>query len=185
MSIRFHVFCRERRFLRETDYPNQAECDEFDDAAIHLAVVEGEGRLLGTARLIRHSCHGFPLQRYCHAVVPEEIVATTAEVSRLAVPRLVAQHHRHGPRVGQLSRQVATRLYQTIYLVAKGEGITHLVAAMAPSLVRILGAFDIRWSAIGPAVNFGGLVRPYIISIAEFDTIDSFSARRFRGDHVH
>jgi N-acyl amino acid synthase of PEP-CTERM/exosortase system len=183
-SIRFHVYCRERGFLSETNYLDEVESDDFDDVATHLAVVEGEGNLLGTARLIRHSSRGFPLQRYCRATVPVEIAPSTAEVSRLAVPRSVAQKYGHAQRADCISRQVATKLYQTIYRVAKREGITHLVAAMAPPLVRILRAFDIRWSAIGPVADFGGLVQPYMVSVGEFDATDSPAARRFRGDKV-
>ena len=182
-SVRFHVYCRERGFLPESDYPDQREYDEFDDAATHLAVVERSGKLLGTARLVHHSSRGFPLQRYCRATILEGIVSTTVEVSRLAVPRSVAQQYGHPQWTGCMSRQVATRLYQTIYHIAKREGITHLVAAMAPSLVRVLGAFDIRLSAIGLAVNYGGPVRPYLISVAEFDAIETSVARRFRGNN--
>src|SRR6202048_1938769 len=87
LAMRFRVYCQERGFLREDDYPDQMESDDFDDLATHLAILDDDGELLGTARLIRYSSRGFPLQRYCDANFPRGVESTTAEVSRLAVPR--------------------------------------------------------------------------------------------------
>ena len=179
-AIRYRVFCGERGFLPGSHYPDQRERDEFDEVATHLAVVERGGNLLGTARIVPHSERGFPLQRYCKARIPQDIESTTAEVSRLAVPRSVAVRYGSPGWTGCLSREVALRLYQTIYHIAKQEGLTHLIAAMAPSLVRVFSAFDISWSPIGPAAEFGGVVRPYVASLAAFDAVKTEAAWRFR-----
>ena len=185
-SIRYQVYCGERGYLRGEDYPEEREADEFDSVATHLAVVEGgqAGALLGTARIVRHSSLGFPVQRYCQVKIPETIKPTTGEVSRLAVPKAIGAQSGRG-WTGSLSREVALRLYQTIYHTAKQEGLTHLIAAMAPSLVRVFGAFDMTWSPIGPAASFGGTVRPYLFSFAAFDSVRTEAACRFRctADH--
>jgi N-acyl amino acid synthase of PEP-CTERM/exosortase system len=178
-TVRFNVFCCERGFLSEADYPDQIERDEFDSHATHLAV-EHHGDVLGTARLVPHSDLGFPLERYCDAGIPSAFRPTTAEVSRLAVPRSVASRYDASVAAICRSRKVATRLYQTVYRIAVEMQLTHLVAAMEPSLVRILRPFDMIWLPVGPEVDYGGPVRPYLLSIGAFEATKTEAAERFR-----
>jgi len=180
-AVRFRVYCRERDFLPASDYRNEREHDDFDTVATHLAVVRG-GTVFGTARLVPHSHRGFPLERYCAASIPDDIVATTVEVSRLAVPKSATAGHGAGrwTAVARLTSAVALQLYRSVYQIARQDGRTHLIAAMAPSLVRVLGSFDVPLAAIGPETDYGGLVRPYLISLDQFDRIGTDAARRFR-----
>jgi N-acyl-L-homoserine lactone synthetase len=173
-EVRFHVFCRERTILREEDFPDEMERDDFDEIATHLAIRRACGEIVGTARLVPFSHRGFPLERYSDAAIPVAIAKRTVEVSRLAVPQA------QGGKRARLGREVGLQLFRTIYSAAKRSDWTHLVAAMEQPLVRLLTSHDIPARAIGPAVDFGGWVRPYMISIAEFDTIDSEAARFFR-----
>jgi N-acyl-L-homoserine lactone synthetase len=175
-AIRFHVYCRERRFLAESSYPDGSEQDEFDEHAMHLAVLQNCGKVLATARIVRASHLGFPLERYCTAEIPRALLDTTGEVSRLAVPRSTAPDR----WTSRWTREIALKLYQTTYRTAKNLGLTHLLAVMELSLVRILRRFDIPWIAIGPTVEYAGAVRPYLLSLEEFDSIDSDAAKRFR-----
>ena len=168
------MFCRERTILREEDFPDEMESDDFDEIATHLAIRRPCGEIVGTARLVPHSCRGFPLERYSDAVIPASIAKRAVEVSRLAVPQA------EGGRRARLGREVGLQLFRTIYSAAKRSDWTHLVAAMERPLVRLLTSHDIPARPIGPAVNFGGWVRPYVISIREFDAIDSEAARFFR-----
>ena len=178
-QIRFRVYCLERHFLSSSAYASETEADEFDPFATQLAVFGPASEILATARIVHHSCLGFPLQRYSDAEIPENILPTTGEVSRMAVPRAVARRFPEGA-AGSQTRQVSLRLYQTVYAHAKARQLTHLVAAMEPALVRICAAFDIPWKPIGPEVDYGGLVRPYVLSLAEFDAISTPAAIRFR-----
>ena len=63
-SLRYSVFCLERGFLKAEDYPDGLEKDEFDAHSIQLAVRDTQGRLAGTARLVRNSPLGLPLERH-------------------------------------------------------------------------------------------------------------------------
>src|SRR5262245_6179302 len=51
--LRFQVYCLERGFLNADDYPDKREYDEFDRHSLHLGVVDAEGALIATARLVK------------------------------------------------------------------------------------------------------------------------------------
>src|SRR6202012_1485962 len=116
----------------------------------------------------------------CDANVPENILATTGEVSRLAVPRSVSQLYRATGDSRYRASEVSLRLFQLIYALAKRDGLTHLIAAMEPSLVRICAMFDFPWTPVGPGVDYGGVVRPYLLSLTAFDAIKTKIAHNFR-----
>ena len=89
--LRFQVYCMEREFLEAGDYPDQREIDEFDNSSVHLGVVDSQGELAGTARLIHANPRGFPMLRYC-AFFPEVQTLDSphvvpVEVSRVAISR--------------------------------------------------------------------------------------------------
>ena len=63
--LRYQVYCLERRFLRAEDYPNGLESDQFDRVAVHVGVVDGEGALVATARVVPPSSLGLPLLAHC------------------------------------------------------------------------------------------------------------------------
>ena len=180
-AIRFRVYCVERNFLDSSAFQTESEEDEFDPFATHLAVYGPAGGPLATARVVHHSSLGFPLQRYCKAKVPKELLTKTGEVSRLAVPRSVTQKYSERGTPAFASRRVSVKLYQAVYRYAKLQKLTHLIATMEPALVRIFSGFSIPWMPIGQEVNYGGMVRPYLLSLAEFDSIFTPAALRFRG----
>ena len=51
-QLRYQVYCLERGFLDANDYPNHLEIDDDDRDAVHVGVVDPEGDLAGTARLM-------------------------------------------------------------------------------------------------------------------------------------
>src|SRR3954452_7371808 len=90
--LRFQVYCLERMFLPAENYPDQLEVDGFDRHAVHVGVVDSEGKLAGTARLIKSSSLGLPLLQYCTlAAADREILNDprnrVVEVSRLSISR--------------------------------------------------------------------------------------------------
>ena len=64
-SLRYQVYCLERKFLRADDYPLGLEFDEFDRHSIHVAAIDTRGALVGTARAVKISEIGLPLFRHC------------------------------------------------------------------------------------------------------------------------
>src|SRR6478672_10547133 len=64
-SLRYQVYCLERKFLRAEDYPLRLEIDEFDRHSIHIGAIDTRGDLIGTARAVKISEIGLPLFRHC------------------------------------------------------------------------------------------------------------------------
>ena len=67
--LRYQVYCLERQFLRAEDYPNQLEFDEFDRDSVHVGVLDAEGELVGTARIVKPNSAGLPLLPSLHALL--------------------------------------------------------------------------------------------------------------------
>ena len=90
-SLRYQVYCLERKFLRAEDYPQGLEIDEFDRHSIHVGAVDARGELAGTARAVKISEIGLPLFRHC-TTFPDEMerhppTTRLVEVGRLSVSR--------------------------------------------------------------------------------------------------
>ncbi len=181
--LRFDVYCVERAFMLPENYHSGLEIDEFDQFALHFSAFDRTGATVGTIRLVRPSSLGFPLLQHCQLhdeVIPDEIV----EISRLAVSknyRRRAADDIYGitpeqimipdPRPEERRRrpEIVLGLYKIIYQESKRRGITHWLAAMERSLVRLLWRYGFAFDAIGPEVDYFGPVTPYIAKIAEIE----------------
>lgn len=167
-SLRYQVYCVERRFLPVENYPNRLECDEFDRHSLHLGTIDRHGDLAGTARLVRASLAGLPLFRHCRTFEHEIEVYRprhqVVEVSRLAVSR----HYR---RRRDGSDALVTSLYKTLYQASKRCGFTHWVVATEPSLQRLVAQYGFPFRQIGPEIDYFGPVAPYVMDLAEFDMV--------------
>src|ERR1700761_2809295 len=91
-TIRYQVYCLERKFENAAEHANCVESDAFDAMAIHGLVLHGPtSDAIGTARLIlpRHAPGGMPIQgllRQNNLSAEDHFpVETTAEVSRFAI----------------------------------------------------------------------------------------------------
>ena len=182
--LRYQVYCRERGFLSPMQFPNGEEADHFDPHSIHFGALTPTGETVGTLRLVLHSNHGFPLSRFCQ-VWPEESdqlrSPRVAEISRLAFSKTVRRQvaDRSGSKgSGQVSRMERMRirqsemvmgLYGAMYQESKRQGITHWLAAMEESLVRLLRRHNFWFTPIGPQIDYYGPVTPYMASIAEIE----------------
>lgn len=181
--LRFDVYCIERAFLRPEDYPSGLEVDEFDAHSLHFSAFNRAGDTVGTIRLVKPNLQGFPLLQHCQLhdeVIPDEIV----EISRLAVSknyRRRVEDDIYGitpdqimtpdPRPEERRRrpEIVLGLYKIIYQESKRRGISHWLAAMERSLVRLLWRYGFSFDAIGPEVDYYGPVTPYITNIAEIE----------------
>ena len=192
-AIRYQVYCAERRFLDEADYPTQLESDDYDAHSLHVLATHRAGHPAGTARLVMNSRLGFPAAQHC--VFSEEFsflndpshpsLARYAEVSRLAVSK--AFRRREGdtpyggpPRDDSRSQAGAEVVYlapprntpeilmgicRVLYQQSKRLGITHWVFAMERSLYVLLKRMGFKYMPAGPETDYYGPVRPYVVSI--------------------
>ena len=187
-ALRYQVYCVERGFLSQENYPNGEESDPYDATAVHFAAVDRSGKLLGSVRLVRHTPGiGFPFQNYCRDTSPgarELPVDDAMEISRLVVSKALLRRFedrdsdfidatataRLSPTgVERRSRSrcewIVLGLYKAMYQYCVEAGINHWYAAMARSLVRLLSRYGVSFSPIGPVVDYFGPVIPHCVSL--------------------
>ena len=164
--LRYQVYCVERGFLNPGDYPDGCERDEFDRHSLHLGVIDDQGMLLATARLVKVNMAGLPLFRHCRIYPREsELYQETnrvAEISRLCVSKELRKRH-----IGGAS--VAITLYRAIYQASKRNGFTHWLVATEPSLQRLLASLQVPFREVGPQADYYGPVAPYLVDLSKWD----------------
>jgi N-acyl-L-homoserine lactone synthetase len=160
--LRYQVFCVERGFLNSAAYPDGLEIDEFDDHSVHLAVLDSEGTMVGTSRLIRPNPHGFPMFRHC-AFFPELMPShmLPVEVSRLAISRHYLRHRRLTEPLRELGNAMVAG--------ARRLGANHLIAASEASLARRLVHLGFPYRVGGPVADYYGPVVACLMNLDEFD----------------
>jgi N-acyl-L-homoserine lactone synthetase len=165
--LRYQVYCLERNFLKASNYPDQIECDEYDRFSLHAGVISHDHRLVGTLRLVKVGLDDLPLTRHC--TIFDECKSRLrgdrvqlAEVSRLCMSRECRDEQAGNSRVGQT-------LFRATYQTAKRNHLTHWLAAMEPSLHRLLAAVGVPFRIAGPATDYFGEVAPYMCDLEEFD----------------
>ena len=167
--LRYQVYCIERGFLDPENYPDRLERDEFDRYSLHLGVLDRDGNLRATSRLIQVSVLGLPLFRHCEifATHESEVYRPTnriAEVSRLCVSR-------HGAALRADRAAIIPTMYGALYQFSKRAGVTHWLVATEHSLQRLVAAFGFPFREIGPTVDYFGPVSPYLMDLQEFDQV--------------
>jgi N-acyl amino acid synthase of PEP-CTERM/exosortase system len=194
--LRYEVYCNEQQFLAPEDYPSRLEIDSYDDHAIHVGAINREGVLVGTLRLVLPSAQGFPLLEHCELFDAYKYLADPAnqaqiasvEISRLAVSKSyrrrandglyglaetedkMARQQKDGAAPHRRNRpELVLGLYRAMYQFSKRQGITHWLAAMEKTLLRLLHRYQFGFKPIGPEVDYYGPVTPYLAEIAQME----------------
>lgn len=195
-ALRYEVYCNEQHFLAPEGYPSRLEIDSYDEHAIHVGAINREGVLVGTLRLVLPSAQGFPLFEHCSLFgefnyltdLSNPAPLSAVEISRLAVSRSYRRRANDGlygiaeaddnmtlqQRNGEAPRrrsrpELVLGLYRTMYQYSKRQGITHWLAAMEKTLLRLLHRYQFGFKPIGPEVDYYGPVTPYLAEIAEME----------------
>lgn len=184
-QLRYQVYCKECRFIREEDYPDGIETDKFDPFSIHFVTEDSTG-VIGTARLILDNPYGFPLENKCGDSLRYDLSRIdrrrVAEISRLAISKTYRRRKNDGlyytadyqevkkqedERASEMKRikPMAFGLYREIYQECRRRGITHLLALMEKTLWLLLRIHKFDFEQIGDAIHFYGPVAPYICEI--------------------
>ncbi|MGD2083532.1 MAG: PEP-CTERM/exosortase system-associated acyltransferase [Chromatiales bacterium] len=112
-QLRYQVYCIERGFLNQCDYPEGRECDNFDRQSAHFVGRHRATQLYaGTARLVHFSEKGFPMMSHCTLDreykrlrdIDNPELRRCGEVSRVAVSKLF-RHRAADTRYGGPPRQ--------------------------------------------------------------------------------
>jgi N-acyl amino acid synthase of PEP-CTERM/exosortase system len=87
--LRYQVYVEEYGYEKPQDHPAGLEKDAFDSRAIHMAALDGQGRVVGTIRLILNSDLGLPALQLVESHYQDKNPSSKkiVEVSRFALTR--------------------------------------------------------------------------------------------------
>lgn len=185
--IRHNVYCEELGFepVRESGM----EIDEFDAYSQHCMIHHKTSKqFAGTARIVCPQKEGqqLPIQKYCIDSITHKTFNPNlfdrheiCEVSRLAVPKHFRRRQMDqfsGAATGAINQStysetelrcfpfIAVGLYFSAASMALSSGIKHAFVMMEPRLARSMSFIGIKFTQIGPVVDYHGKRAPYYIS---------------------
>ena len=190
-NLRYQVYCEERGFIPKQLCPGQLEIDEYDDVSLHFAAYyNADQEATGTVRLIKGEfLEQLPLCNKCRidrSLLPEDFKPEScAEISRLAISKRLRRRATDGyypnekpdnrstgslPNKRARFPEIVEGLYRALYRETKRHKIEYWLAAMEPSLVKLLKRLYVGFREIGPEAEYYGVVKPYIASVSEFES---------------
>lgn len=187
--LRYQVYCLECNFLKQEDYPDGIETDEYDDQSVHFAAINEDNDIIGTMRLILPGRNIFPVEHHCPNIVIDKTglpQVSYAEISRLVISKRLRRRKNdqlyYEPQVEDVkvstaenvqfirrAKPMAFGLYREAYMESKRLGITHWYSLMEKSLWLLLRIHGFVFEPIGEEVDVYGPVRPYIGKIAQIE----------------
>lgn len=156
--LRHQVYCVERGYEPGVD---GEESDEFDCRSRHVLVRHLEdGTALGTVRVIMPNFmnlrDSFPMQRLCDpSLLCDLPLHTTGEMSRFAI----SKHRRMSCSSAMLLRLA---LWRGILQLSSEMGLTHWLAIVEPSNIRLHARHSICFDSVGPLVSYHGVRQPTV-----------------------
>lgn len=151
--LRHQVYCVERGFEA---VDGEEETDECDPRARHVLVRStADGAAVGTVRVIAPDLDAsLPMQRVCDAAYLLHLpLCTTGEISRFAI----SKQRRMSCTGAALLRML---LLRGVVELSAEMGLTHWLAVMEPSLIRLHQRNGIRFQPVGPLVEYHGIRQP-------------------------
>ncbi len=187
-ALRYQVYCVEHAFEDAATHTDQRETDAYDAHSVHAVLnYRPTDEVAGCVRLILPAPNrGLDDLPIWHLLGPAEQrrlaelpQSTTAEISRYAVSK--AFRRRAGEELypdvdvdlsaadaRRLAPHMTLGLFRGVATLASAHGVTHLCAAMAPALLRLLERFGLDFERVGPPLEYHGLRQP---CIAELDSL--------------
>jgi N-acyl-L-homoserine lactone synthetase len=155
-KLRHQVYCIERGFEPSDD---GEERDEYDPRSRHVILRRrDDGEVVGTVRLIvsdpANPAESLPMQRLCAPALLQSLPwATTGEISRFAI----SKRRRNSFRDALLLR---LGLLRGVVQISGEMGLTHWLAVMERSLIRLHKSTEIHFEPVGPLVSYHGTRQP-------------------------
>jgi len=155
--LRYNVYCQEKKFEAEDEYPDQLEVDEYDVYSVHFLAKKND-RVVGTARMILNNPIGFPAEKHCKLNISIEGMKKerTVEVSRFAISKDAARS------TGCNRQEIVLGLIREIYQEGRRLGVKYFYAAMCKGFQKVLLNCGIMFLQVGPEVDYHGKRAPYI-----------------------
>ncbi len=154
--LRYQVYCVEREFEAGA---TGVEMDEYDEHSRHILLTHpSSGDVIGTARIvlpINDKLHDtFPMQRVCDGNVLRHLPLRSAgEISRFAI----SKERRMSYEATSLMR---LGLVRGLVMLSQDARVTHWLAVMERSLLRLLRTTAIHFQPAGPLVEYHGIRQP-------------------------
>jgi N-acyl-L-homoserine lactone synthetase len=159
--LRYNTYCIESKFLNAQEYPNEFECDDYDNISEHF-VLKKDNIIIGTVRLIKWSDKlQFPTTLY-YPILMEKLnslkfpIQTTAEISRLC---LIKKYRKDPLNILEIFRG----MYQTCEKV----NITNLFGSFEVTLYRLLRQLGIYFTPISNNIEYYGKVKVYSANLIQ------------------
>lgn len=157
--FRFKVYCEESDALDPDNYPDKKEFDAYDEFSDHFAIIDSEGDVCATMRLIHHSPIGYPTANYLnfdkklHCYHEEK----SGEMSRI----FIDQKHRNMRDTKIFINSIVKNL---AYNKIKEHGIEYCYGALESRFLKLVNMFKIPYMPIGEAQpNYGKNRHPSIL----------------------
>jgi N-acyl amino acid synthase of PEP-CTERM/exosortase system len=191
--LRYKVYCKEAAYFDSAHFPDGLEKDIYDDRSVQgMVVYRPTNTIIGTVRLILppsdcDSLSDLPFDMACGPDLAEGLKMlpreSSAEISRFCITRDLVKEIANTPSAAfdlvrsisedrdfnplDLARQAKIWLMRAIVESTATHNITHWCAVMEPFLLRSLGRLGVRFSHLGPPVDYYGERQPC------FDEVDS------------
>jgi len=188
--LRYQVYCKERQFLNESDCPQGAEQDPFDDFAFHFGAFDHDGKLVGAVRLILPECPVFPIEERVRELSLGQrlpLRGECAEISRLTISKEFRRSlsgeapwkpqglsHRTGAILRKVS-PVALGLCHLMYVECLEQQIAYCLALMERPLHLLLRLHGFAFRQVGAEIDYFGPVAPYIVDVSAMDRHQLFT----------
>ncbi len=197
--LRYQVYCKERQFLSESEYPYGAEKDAFDDFAIHFGAFDQAGMLVGAVRLILPESPVFPIEERIPTLTLGEglpLRGECAEISRLTISKEFrwglssggpGGHAAFASRPSSIMRKVSPvtlGLCHLMYVECLEQQIGYCLALMERPLQLLLRLHGFVFRQVGPEIDYFGRVMPYMIDVSTMDRHELFYSQPFGFEEV-
>lgn len=179
--LRYQVFCEEQHILQCNS--TEIEQDSYDSRSVHSLLQHREtGNYAALVRLVLPDAERpefeYPLEEHLSLLNKEEKAAferiprsQAAEISRFSVSKTFRRrpgenHTNHGindqfgkpqpPGSHRFDSFITLGLFKAIVRMSAENQITHWLAFMEPSLIRLLGRVGIKFTSVGPLIDYCG-----------------------------
>jgi N-acyl-L-homoserine lactone synthetase len=157
--LRYQVYCKEKLWLKEADYPDGREIDEFDEHSVHFLALK-DNRVVGTARAIFPSESGLPIMDSFIITVPGNVIHYV-EISRLAVAREAR------------NLELTIGLLHALFAWCHEREITHGYAVVENDLLEFLIRLGYPFKKLGAKKYlYGGYNIPVCLELNNIDSLD-------------
>jgi N-acyl amino acid synthase of PEP-CTERM/exosortase system len=195
--IRYQVYCQEREFEDAGAFPDQMEMDEYDMHSTHsLVKCQRSGEFAGLVRLVLPNPVDIntplPVEKFCGSAIRKSGIDLSAiprdriaEISRFSISKDIRRqcarkaavqlvrdntgcNDKSAEQDSQLLPHLTLGLFAGVVRMSAQHRITHWLAVMEPTFLRLLSRYGIYFTKAGPVVDYHGRRQP---AVANIDTV--------------